>query len=374
MPRRIQNAPLPLPDFAARLGEGEELLWQGQPDPALFVWPQVLVGALLLLPILPMAFWLESLKTGAALTLRSPVTWVIMAVSWLVASGYASQEVRSQARIAGYALTNRRIFIRSLERQTSQDWRPRIDDYPLTTLRPRLLPLGGGRGSITFGFPLRRYELAFRGIADAAGVFARLTEARQALLGPEAETPYYQQKPTPLPSPEAAPLTDHLRRGERILWQGRMDPAQHWRSERQGLIGLIVLVSLLGGDALYLGGWWTPLRQALLTAGVSLVSYPLAWAGTRRGARGREYALTNQRVLVIKDMGGGRRSVEERELRETAGMRLARGRDGFGTIIFEKKTRWVWHGQGATRETYEFSFKHIPEAETVYARIAAARQ
>lgn len=90
-------------------------------------------------------------------------------------------------------------------------------------------------------------------------------------------------------------------------------------------------------------------------------------------SRNRRYVLTNQRVLVVKGASGPRSHTEERELWETAAMKLKAGRDGFGTVIFEKKTRFVWHGQSGTVETYEFSFKHVADAQSVFEKIEAAR-
>lgn len=83
--------------------------------------------------------------------------------------------------------------------------------------------------------------------------------------------------------------------------------------------------------------------------------------------------MTNRRVLIIKNMSSSKPQIEERELPETQAMRLKHGRDGLGTIIFEKKTRFVWTGQSGTIETYEFSFKHIANAEAVYGLIQAAQ-
>lgn len=50
-------------------------------------------------------------------------------------------------------------------------------------------------------------------------------------------------------------------------------------------------------------------------------------------------------------------------------MRLKRGRNGFGTIIFEKITRLV----GQDLETYEFSFQQVADVEAVYGLIRAAQ-
>ena len=59
-------------------------------------------------------------------------------------------------------------------------------------------------------------------------------------------------------------------------------------------------------------------------------------------------------------------------LLETRSMRLKRGRNGFGTIIFEKITR-LTGALGQDWETYEFSFQHIADVEMVFGLIQAAR-
>ncbi len=369
------NTPLPMPPFAERLQEGERLLWEGRPDLRQFTRPKAAAIWILSLPLIPLLVLLEDWKTSGAMPMTSPISWTIAAGAWVIGSWFSTGQTRAQARTAAYALTSRRIFIRRLERLTSQDWRPRIDEIPLGAVQPRLRFLGSDLGTITLGAPIWNYERALRGIPNAAAVFALLTEAQAALPLPEAggqqpSGPYYAQA-KPQARPETAwKLEDMLRRGETILWEGSMNIARLERVERVGLIALVVLASAAGGTVLVLNGWWTPIWQALILVAVAAISYPLARMSYARTARKSRYALTSRRVLVISNAAGKTPKVEDRELPETKTMRLARGRNGFGTVIFEKKTRIVGH----TVETYEFSFKHIVDAEAVLAQIVAARQ
>lgn len=366
---------VPSSPFAGRLQEGERLLWEGMPDPRQFGLPKVVAGMLLVIPALPLVLLAESWKTGTPLVWLSVKTLVISTLTFVGMAIYLYQQSRSQAEAAAYALSNRRVFIRRLEMLTSQDWRPKIDEFALPALRPKLRMLGGGLGTITFGSPVWQYERAFRAIPEAAEVFALLTETRAALAGSDAAPsgPYYAQtkaKPT-VPAPFA--LADLLRAGETLLWEGGMDQECLWREERWGMTALIVVLSAAGGVALFLNGWWSVMWQILILLGLAAAGYALTWYGCAKTANNRRYALTNQRVLVVKGANGSRPQTEERELRETAAMKLKAGRDGFGTVIFEKKTRFVWHGQGGTVETYEFSFKHIADAQAVFAQIQTAR-
>ena len=369
------NPPLPMPSFAERLQEGERLLWEDRPDLRRFIRPKAAAIWILSLPLIPLLVLLEDWKTSGGIPMTSPVSWTIAVGAWVVGSWFSTGQTRAQARTAAYALTNRRIFIRRLERLTSQDWRPRIDEISLRAVQPRLRSLGGDYGTITLGAPVWNYERALRAIPNAAAVFALLTEAQAALPLPGAASqepsgPYYAQT-----KPEARPetawkLEDMLRRGETILWEGGANGTQWWRSGVREAVGFIALVSVLGGAFLFINGGWSPLLQALIVAGVSTAVYPITRFSYFRTARNRRYTLTSQRVIVVKGADRPKPKTEERELPETAKMRMGRGHDGFGMIIFEKKTRIVGH----TVETYEFSFKHIADAEAVFAQIAAARQ
>jgi hypothetical protein len=185
----------------------------------------------------------------------------------------------------------------------------------------------------------------------------------------QASGPYYAQT-KPQARPEAIwKLEDILRRGETIVWQGRMDVGQLGRVERLGFIALVLLLSGAGGIVLALNGCWTLLWQALFFVVIAAFGYPLARLGYAQTARNRRYALTSRRVLIIKEASTKTPKIEERELPETAKMRLVRGRNGFGTIVFEKKTRIA----GNTVETYEFSFQHIADAEAVLEQVCEAR-
>lgn len=369
------NVTLPMPRFADRLQEGERLLWEGRPDLRQFIRPKAAAIWILSLPLVPLLVLLEDWKTSGGMPMTSPISWVIAVGAWAFGSWVSTGQTRAQARAAAYALTNRRIFIQRLERLTSQDWRPRIDEVPLQSVQPRLRALSGDLGTITLGAPIWNYERALRAIPSAAAVFALLNEARATLplpgaSGQEPSGPYYAQTKPPARLNTAWKLEDILRRGETILWEGGMDAARMERVERVGLIALIVLASAAGGIALFLNGWWTPLWQGLTFAVIAATGYSLARLSYAHTARNRRYALTSRRVLVIKNAGTTHPKIEERELPETAKMRLARGRNGFGTVVFEKKTRVV----GNTVETYEFSFKHIADAEAVFGQIGAARQ
>lgn len=366
---------VPSSPFAGRLQEGERLLWEGMPDPRLFALPKVVVGLLVIIPVLPLMFLLESSRTGTPLVWLSVKTLAVSVFTFVVMAVYLYQQSRSQAQAAAYALSDRRVFIRRLERLTSQDWRPKIDEISLLAVQPKLRTLGGGRGTITFGGPVWQYERAFRAIPEAAEVFALLTEARAALAGPDAAPsgPYYAQTKAKPTAPAPFALADLLRAGETVLWEGGMSHTRYFWGQLGVMTFVAVVFSSLAGIFLALRGGWTPLWQGLIFVGLAAACYALAWFEGGSMARNRRYVLTNQRVLVVKGANGSRPQTEERELWETAAMKLKAGRDGFGTVIFEKKTRFVWHGQSGTVETYEFSFKHVADAQSVFEQIQAAR-
>lgn len=358
------------PDFECRLQDGEQMLWQGKPDPALFNRPRLFVYSLILLPFMPIIVWALAAKFGTGLPLVSPLTGLISLAIWPIACYCMAAYVGEQTPWAAYALTSRRVMIRRLQRLTSQDSRPKIEEYPLSALKPRLQQGKDGTGTITLGFPAWHYELAFRAIPDAADMFARLTEARTALAPGRTDMPYYlKQAPVSLP---AQTVESYLQRGETVLWSGGIDPAAWWRTQRAAIIVLHLLIPAAIGTFLAATNQWTPLGQALAFL-PALALYPVWRIGTMRKVYTTQYVLTSRRVLVLKGRGSGPRSVEERALAETAAMRLEKLKNGTGTIVFERHSHWVWHGQSGHKETYEYSFQHIADVQAVFGQIAAAR-
>ena len=361
------TAETPMPRFTDRLQDGERLLWEGRPSLHWFLWPKLVLGVLVLLLLMPPLLYLESLRTGTPLVWLSFRTLFISALVFLGMTVFLYQQLRTQAQAAAYAITNRRIFIQKLERLTSQDWRLQIDELLLAAIKPRLRPLAYGFGTITLGIPGK----TLAGIPEAASVFALLTEAKSAFstLPAQDAGPYYAPHSTPTQSGQTWNFNNALRRGETVLWEGKQNASHLWRAERWLVVVMITFVSAWFGGFLFLNHWWTPLAQGAVLGVATAAGYPLGWLGYARTAQDRRYAVTNQRILRVKYPDKPRQAFEERELPETRGMRLKRGRDGFGTLIFEKKTRIV----GQTVETYEFSFKHIADAETVYGLIQAAQ-
>ena len=349
--------------------EGERILWQGKPDPALFNRPRIVAYALILLPFMPLFVWAIAHKLGANLPLLSPLTGWISLGLWPFGCFCVTAGIGEQTPWAAYALSNRRVMIRRLERLTSKESRPKIEEFALTALKPRLQTSSGRVGTVTLGFRPWEYERAFRAIPDAADVFATLTEARAALAPGRADTPYYLEQTSV--SVSAPTAETYLQRGETVLWSGGTDPATWWKTQRAAVIVLHLLIPAAIGTGLEVAGQWTPLSQALAFL-PALALYPLWKAGTLRKVYTTQYVLTNRRVLVLK--GRRMRTLEERALAETGGMRLEKlDKNGIGTIVFEKHSNWVWHGQSGHKETYEYSFQHIPDAQTVFNQIAAAR-
>jgi hypothetical protein len=368
------NGPLPMPRFAERLQDGERLLWEGRPDLRRYIQPKAVAVSLLTLAIVSGAMLFDWLGTGT-MPFSSPVLWLSGLGAWMLCAWFGTSQIRAEAQTAAYALTNRRILFRRLERLTSKDWRLRVDEVSLQTVCPSLRNLGGGYGTINLGLPYSGYARMLQAIPDASAVYALLMDAQSALSLPQAEPagPYYAKTSSPLPSAAAAwGLENTLRRGETVIWEGGMNAALLLRSEIWALVGLLIILSGMGGGFLYFWGWWTPLWQALITSSIIAIGYPFAVKDDARSAGNRRYALTNRRVLIINNITSSNPLVSERELPETAGMRLVRGRSGFGTIIFEKKTRFVWSGQSSTIETYEFAFGHVADAEVVFGKIKAA--
>ena len=185
------------PDFADRLQDGERILWQGVPDPALFNRPRLIAYSLILLPCLPVILWACAAKAHASLSLLSPLNGLLSLALWPFACWLTAVTLAEQTPWAAYALTDRRVMIRRLQKLTSQQSRPRIDEHLLLSLRPRLSLGAGGTGTITFGFPASQYEQAFRAVPDAAAVFALLTDARAARLPGRSDAPYQDARKAP---------------------------------------------------------------------------------------------------------------------------------------------------------------------------------
>lgn len=201
------NVPLPMPRFADRLQAGERLLWEGRPNYHWFIWPKVIAGSLLLLPFLPPLMYLESLRYGTPLIWLSFKTLFLSLLIYLGTIVYLYQQSKAQAQAAAYAFSNRRLFVRRLERLTSQDWRPCIDEIPLAGVRLHLRPLGGGFSTITLGASVLNYEKALRGIPDAGTVFAHSLKPKRQFLSFRPQGRQHLVPTTPNPT---APLSRAL--------------------------------------------------------------------------------------------------------------------------------------------------------------------
>jgi len=368
-----QHHPLTVYSFARHLQDGETLLWQGKPRVGTFVWFKTLRDLPLIAPFLLLAIWLESLRPGSAIKLGSAGFWCVSLIAYVGSAWYLYRETRLQAQYTDYALTNRRILIRHLVTLPTQEKRPKVEEFALSRLRPRLILGPGGNGTITFGLPLLRYDLAFHALPDAAAVFARLQDARSRLSPAPSEGPYYV-KPQSAALP-AFDIREHLRHGETVLWQGQPNAQAYLRRVLPGeVLSGLFLVALFGGLGMALVGWFTLPRFGLLLAAGGIVTAPLiVWAYTQQAAR-LSYGVTSQRVLIVKRAQSGLATLEEKELAQTQGMRLVYGPNGTGTIIVEKRSKFIWHGQGGTVVTVEFSLKCIDEAAWVFRLIAQARE
>lgn len=365
----VRNLVLPMPRFADRLQEGERLLWEGRPDTRVFTASARTEAARFILPLIPLILLLEFGVCWGSIPWSSPVTWACPALVWLVCYFGFTAQVPAQARTAAYALTSRRIFIRRLEQLTSQDWHPRIDEIPLNSVQAGLRPLSNEFGAITLGatwMAVYNTQKVLRAVPNAAAVFALLTEA-------QAVGPYYAKTNGPARPEPAWMLEDALRQGETILWQGEMDAGTDRQTGRWIIPMMALVMAAIGGGVLHEIAMWTWLGQGLIFAFSLAIVFPIANRDRRSPTTRTSYALTDQRVLIIGSMNKPELEIQERELPETQAMRLKHGRASIGTIIFEKKTRFMWTGQSGTVETYEFSFKHITDAEAVYGLIQAAQ-
>ena len=346
-PPARHSAPMPMPRFADRLQDGECLLWEGRPSLHWFLWPKLMAGSLLLLPFLPPLLYLESLRGGTPLVWLSFKTVFVGSLAFLGMIAFLYQQGRAQAQTAAYAISNRRIFIRRLERLTSQDWRPRIDEIPLQSVQPGLRPLGGGFGTITLGAPLWNYEKALRGIPNAAAVFALLTEALAAV--PEARTaeasasgPYYVSRENAAQPAAAWTPEEALRRGETVLWQGGVNAQADLRAGWWAIPFLALVMAALGGWILSWLGNWTWLWQSALLAGSLAIVLPIARRDGLTVSGRPTYVLTNRRVLIVKNAGKSGQKLEERELPPSVVTRsIAQLEDHLGITVLSRTTRSV---------------------------------
>lgn len=360
--------------FARHLQDGETLLWQGKPQVSTFVWFKALRDLPLIVPVLLLAIWLESLRPGGfAFKFGSTAFWCVSLIAYAGSAWYLVRETRRQAQYTCYALTNRRIFIRHLVTLPTQEKQLRVEDFSLIRLRPRLILWPSGSGTVTFGFPLQRYDLAFRALPEAAAIFRLVQEARSPLSPATSAGPYYVKSQSA--SPPAFNVTEHLRYGEETLWQGKPNAQAYLRQvlPREVLSG-IFLVALFGGLGMALLGWFTWLRFGLLVAAGAILAAPLiAWVYTQKVAL-LSYQVTSQRVIIVTMARSGLAALEERGLAQTQGMRLVSGPNGTGTVVIEKRSKFIWHGQSGTVVTVEFSLKCIDNAAQVLSLITQARE
>ena len=372
---------LPMPRFADRLQDGERLLWEGRPDARAFLASARTEAAGWSLPLFPMLLLIDCVLSGGRMSWLSLEFWLIPAGISLAGYWAFYGQLAAQASAAAYALTNRRLFIQRMEELTSVDQRPRVDEIPLRSVRPRLRPLRSGEfGTISLGMSwavVYNTQRVLRAIPNAAAVFALLTEAKaanaEALPAEQPSGPYYAKADRTARAESAWTLSDTLRHGETVLWQGTVNAEAAWRAGWWIIPILATVMAAIGGFVLWGFGVWTWVWQILTFGGSLAIVFPIARRDSLAGSGRPMYVLTNRRVFVVKDAGNRGQEIEERELPELVNTRLKRGKNGFGTIIFEKKTRFIGTGRGGTIETYEFSFEHIADAEAVSILIQAAQ-
>ncbi|MGR3322154.1 MAG: aspartate carbamoyltransferase catalytic subunit [Pseudooceanicola sp.] len=154
--------------------------------------------------------------------------------------------------------------------------------------------------------------------------------------------------------------------GERILWQGRPDPAMSIGRGQWGLVAFGLFFS--GFAAVWMalaslaGGYFWTFGLLHFTIGLCLVAGAIFGPTWRR--RHTWYTLTDRRAFIATDMPLRGRTLKAWEI--GAGNTLFRtGQDPLGSVIFAQDFRRTKNGTSRR----DIGFERIPDADVVLGMI-----
>lgn len=314
------------------LAPGERVLWEAKADEGLLArsltksaWITQALGAILS----SFAFTAFCLSFGSTpppvylLLLTAPL--VLGIASWFLTPRWATRKAARTAADWFYALTNRRLVIARRTNKTE------IVQFALDRLK--------GRESVP-----RRHKIRLNTLREADSEMLHLADPDQAYaLLTEAVSRAKASRPAAPedgPEPDLSgidPLRKQLKRGEEILWRGG-GKGGGWREAIQTLGGyvltmllrvtlVILAFPLVMGSGGY--GWGQAGLCVAVAAFVVLCIAASAWGNIRS----QEYAITGERLLIVKKTKDGKRRLLQADLRGSVNIALSvspkTGRAGF---------------------------------------------
>ena len=357
----VAQLPEQVPGYPfVELQPGEVLLYDRRPNPSAYarrragvaVWFGIILAAIMIWPV-----W------TAPISVIATMVFVIVVVFAGMTLVRYRVEV-TNGRSTRYVITNWRVAIQHVEVLGGTE-RARLAkaEFPLSTIKPRLRLGARGFGRVDLGIP----KFSLRDIPDAQLVFDALsaacaeasTEGAAAVPGIDREMAEWSRTSGVV-----------LRVGEQIQWYGVPVAWAYVRSEATIWVALTGIVGACIAASYGLAVGWVP------AIGICALSWAFSWSGAIGSsllrARNLDYYVTNQRVIIRKSTLG-RVNVTDRELRETADMKMMRKGKGVGTLVLDKHSKLRFHGHFVSYSVDEFTFHTIPEPEQVAGLVASLR-
>lgn len=311
------------------LAPGERVLWQSEADRGLlaraFTQNAVIVVALFGGGAFLLAFTFLSLIYGSA---PPPIYLLCLlallalgTASWFSVRRWATREADRDAPNRFYALTDQRLII---AQRTS---RMEIVQLALDRLEVRENTPGQHKLCLR---KTRGSDIEMLYLADTEEAYALLTEA-VALAKREksdAPSPATTPKDDLVPGlPGEDPFRKRLRQGEEILWRGDSKGSGWWEATRvlrlytgglfaRAALFVVAFPLLMGADGV---GWGIAGACLALAALVILSIATTAWSSIGN----QEYAITGERLLVMRKTKDGKQQLVQANLREPVNITLS---------------------------------------------------
>lgn len=308
------------------LARDERVLWQSEADQSLLARALRNNALLVVLLMEGIVALLTSVPLG--ITSQPPIIYffcysaflVLGIASWVLIPLWAGRKAARTAADQFYALTDRRLVIARRAGRTD------IVQFVLDRLEVRESIPGQHKIRLRTA---QADDPEMVHVADADEVYARLTAAvsrakQDNLDSGRASAPVGAQEPD---ISGEDPFSNQLRRGEEILWRGD-GKGGGWREATDTLGreagGLFVRAMLfIVAFPLVMGtgtvGWSVAGGCLVVTAVVLLSIATAAWESTR----GQQYAITDDRLLIVQRASNRKRHFVQADLREPVNVTLS---------------------------------------------------
>jgi len=313
------------------LARDERVLWQSEADQSLLARALRNNALLVVLLMEGIVALLTSVPLG--ITSQPPIIYffcysaflVLGIASWVLIPLWAGRKAARTAADQFYALTDRRLVI---ARRTS---RTDIVQFALDRLEVRESIPGQHKIRLRTA---QADDPEMVHVADADGVYARLTAAvsrakQDNLDSGRASAPVGTQEPD---IPGEDPFSKQLRRGEEILWRGNSKGGGRQMGNyalemfARAALFIVAFPLVMGTGGV---GWGVAGGCFVLAALVMLSIATTAWGSIRS----QEYAITADRLLIVKKTSDRKRHFLQADIREPVNITMTvNPKTGLGTF------------------------------------------